>query len=281
MRVCAWCAYCERTWHVQEPFEGSNGQRQLRGKRNWRWLRLESEAPPFVVVPSSSSVQHRNDSELFRFALVTDSHLWPSTAGRRAFSAIADARDIRDGLLVSHSPEVYAALLEDLRHFAARGGMFGVHAGDAVCGGNNFHANPEEFEAALRSVAATERAALGVWQMHHIAGNHDLHPTAGGLASWRRALGNATGAPRSDVAYRSIRTHGWRLILLDSASAVHEGFDTDGHGRLGNEQLEWLHGELVDSAASREQVGVGRTRDAQSRCARACALARARSPSSR
>ena len=48
----------------------------------------------------------------------------------------------------------------------------------------------------------------------------DLHPNLGGLSAWQRELGNQTGAPRPDVAYRSLRHRGWRILLLDTASAA-------------------------------------------------------------
>ena len=249
------------------PFSEAGLQRKRRG---WRW------APPVVAIDNSFSPHvihlgsfhpgggHRHLSALssggsgnasrvlFRFALITDSHLWPATASRRVFSDRSDAASIRDGLLISRSPEVYASLLRELSTFAAAGGSFAVHAGDSVCGGATFGAPTEEYEAQLRALSAAERSALGTWPIHHVAGNHDLHPSDGGLDLWQRVLGNRSGAPRRDVAYRALALAGWRLLLLDSSSDVE--FDTDGHGRIGEEQLTWLEGQLELSARLKEQV---------------------------
>ena len=194
----------------------------------------------------------RNATELFRFALIADTHVWQQSVGRDAFSDRSDAAGIRDGLLVRNSPAVYSTLLQELARFAASGGAFAVHAGDSVCGGASFRSPPAEYEDALRTLVADERAVLGSWPIHHVAGNHDLHPSAGGLDLWRRVLGNRSGAPGPEVAYRSLRLRGWRLVLLDSASAV--GYDTDGHGRVDAPQLGWLHTQLEESAALGERV---------------------------
>jgi 3',5'-cyclic AMP phosphodiesterase CpdA len=231
-------------------------KRELSLGRRRRRLRSKDNEPPFIESPaevlSRRKERQQNASELFRFALVTDTHVWPAAAGRNDFTSRSDASPIRDGLLVRHSPQIYSAMLQELGRFAAGGGAFAVHAGDAVCGGNNFHSPANEYERALRMLAEEERAILGRWPIHHVAGNHDLHPKLGGLSAWQRELGNQTGAPRPDVAYRSLRHRGWRILLLDTASAVH--FDTDGHGLVDAAQLGWLQAELDASAAGGERV---------------------------
>ena len=227
-----------------------NDDRPLRGRRaNWR--------PRKLLEPSNGS---GSGEELFRFALVTDSHLWPASSQQRAFSARSDAQPIRDGLIVAHSSEVFTALLADLSKFAEGGGTFALHVGDVGCGGASFRASGAEFESQLRAVAAAERAALPRgWPIHHVPGNHDLHPEVGGLASWAAVMGNSSGGGIGGFArdgagayYRAIRLSGWRLLLLDSASAVR--MDTDGHGRVGGEQLHWLEHQLHQAKSADEDV---------------------------
>jgi hypothetical protein len=118
----------------------------------------------------------------------------------------------------------------------------------------------------LRAIAAAERTALPGWPLHHVPGNHDLHPTLGGLEAWAATLGNSSAGPharggshtahshrgRGRAHYRALRRDGWRLLLLDSASAV--GKDTLGYGHVGGEQLRWLERQLELSAAADEQV---------------------------
>ena len=231
--------------------------RQLRGRRKSWW--------PRMLFNSGSS-----SAELFRFALVTDSHLWPPSEQQRAFSTRSDAQPIRDGLLVAHSAEIFNTMLADIGKFAARGGAFAVHAGDPACGGASFHASGAEFESQLRAAATAERAILpSGWPVHHMPGNHDLHPETGGVESWASILGNSTGGgigafhaggsgrdgdggDGHGAYYRAIRRDGWRLLLLDTASAVR--IDTDGHGRVGPVQLRWLERQLEAASAQGEQV---------------------------
>lgn len=152
----------------------------------------------------------RNESILFAFALLTDTHVWAESSGRREFVTRVARDQVRDGLLVEASPMALGATLGELAKFAAAGGAFGVHAGDAVCGGASFSSPSEDYEIALGHVAQAERAALGQWPIHHVAGNHDLHPTQGGLASWSLAFRNVSGGA-AGAAYRSIRRQGWRM----------------------------------------------------------------------
>ena len=244
----------------------------------WSFERKD-EPPESSSAPRSRSLRHQrsqrrlapasqglNASESFRFALITDSHVWPRSHERRAFIADSDGREIRDGLLVAHSQEVYGDLLSDMKSFAKHGGAFAIHAGDAVCGGASFHASGPEFEGQLRAVAAAEHKALPSWPIHHVPGNHDLHPTEGGLAAWAATLGNSSGATAVAMDhgpdrqadrdggrhYWALRRDGWRILLLDSASAV--GVDTDGHGHVDDEQLRWLEWQLERSSGLAEHV---------------------------
>ena len=248
-------------------------KRQLRFRRWSSW-------PRKLLEPFASASGSDGSAELFRFALLTDSHLWPPSSERLTFATKSDAQPVRDGQIVAHTPEIFAALLAALGKFAAGGGSFAVHAGDAVCGGNSFHSSARGFEHQLRSVAAAEHNALPRgWPMLHIPGNHDLHPERGGLDVWAATLGNssgggvgafasgfghgglglakrtgtiATSGDGSGAYYRAMRRDGWRLLLLDSASAV--GMDSDGHGRVGGEQLHWLERQLEQASAANEQV---------------------------
>ena len=233
----------------------------------------ESPPPPRIHRLRHNHNRHRqlfanaapnNSSDLFRFALVTDSHYWPPSPERRAFTTKSDSQPIRDGLLVAHSPETFATLLTDLNKFAASGGAFAVHAGDIACGGNSFHASGAEFESQLHAALRLERNALPPgWPVHHMPGNHDLHPIVGGLRTWvgifGAGAGNGNGGGRGSslldsegAYYRSLRRDGWRILLMDSASGV--GMDTDGHGHVGPEQLNWLDAQLREAASAREQV---------------------------
>ena len=214
-----------------------------------------------LAMNNSTAGQFSNKADvLFRFALIADSHLWPASAEQQAFSAKSDSQPIRDGLVVARSSETFSAVLSSLQRFASGGGAFAIHAGDPACGGASFHASSREFESQLHAVATAERASLPTgWPIYHVPGNHDLEPNRGGLEPWLSILGgdvtsSGSGAsqPPPAHAYRSIRRDGWRIILLDTASAV--GTDTDGHGRVGSHQLRWLERQLEESEALGEHV---------------------------
>ena len=125
------------------------------------------------------------------------------------------------------------------------------------CGGGSFGISAAEYEASLRLLAEQERAALppGV-PVHHVPGNHDLDPHAGGLGRWRDAfLGpNATTASPPAPNYRALSAGSWRLLLLDSVDGIDA--DRDGHGHIGATQLAWLDSELKAAAAAHQQVAL-------------------------
>lgn len=233
---------------LSTPLSSLEDHTRQRRSRRWRWQPEPSSSGGSGVAASSS-----NASDLFRFAFVSDTHFWPRSVERHAFTSRSDAQPIRDGLLVAHSPETFEALLGDLRSFAASGGAFAVHAGDIACGGASFKASGAEFEAQLRSAARAERSALPVgWPVHHMPGNHDLHPVVGGLDVWWRVFGDGRELDGDGARYYSLQRDGWRLVLMDSASGVR--IDTDGHGHVGHEQLEWLDAQLAAAAVEDEQV---------------------------
>ena len=223
----------------------------------------------------------------FRFAVMSDTHFWLPSTSRGDWSRQSDAQPERDGLLVSDSDAVLQQLLAELAQFAASGGLFGVHAGDAVCGGGSFHQPPHEYERALRAILDQQSAILGSWPVFHVPGNHvrrsrlgrvqrpspllltwarprlrvsqDIDPIEGGLSKWRRTLGasgmanGSSHAAAVGVGYRAVQpAAGWRLLLLDSMDGV--AHDRDGHGHIGEAQLAWLAAQLDESAAASEQV---------------------------
>ena len=70
--------------------------------------------------------------------LVTDTHFWPASAARSAFTQLTDSASERDGLLVARSPLIVSTLLGELVEFSANGGAAAIHVGDAGCGGGGF-----------------------------------------------------------------------------------------------------------------------------------------------
>ena len=194
-------------------------------------------------------------------AMLTDTHFWLPSESRRQWAARSDAAPERDGLLVADSDVAAPALLGQIGRWAAEApntsAVHVVHGGDAVCGGGSFGISAAEYEASLRLLAEQERAALppGV-PVHHVPGNHDLDPHAGGLGRWRDAfLGpNATKASPPAPNYRALSAGSWRLLLLDSVDGIDA--DRDGHGHIGATQLAWLDSELKAAAAAHQQVAL-------------------------
>jgi len=152
--------------------------------------------------------------------------------------------------------QVLQTALVHLSSFAAKGGSFAVHNGDSLCGGSSFQQTRSEYESNLQDVLAMQRTILGGWPVHHLPGNHDVDPLGGGLRAWGGVLGNSTpawaGAPEPGTNYRMLRRDGWRLLLLDTMDGLSR--DTDGHGHIGQTQLQWLQAQLRDSAEAAEQV---------------------------
>ena len=197
--------------------------------------------------------------------LVTDTHFWPASAARSAFTQLTDSASERDGLLVARSPLIVSTLLGELVEFSANGGAAAIHVGDAGCGGGGFHQPPVEHASSLMALRTLEAAALPTGFLHHIPGNHDLAPTpTGGLDAWQHALGPQppgaaflAGAP-TRLAYRKLHLDGhpasasWRVLLLDSTDGV--ATDADGHGAIGAAQLAWLEESL--QAAERQRLSV-------------------------
>ncbi|KAL1523866.1 hypothetical protein AB1Y20_018785 [Prymnesium parvum] len=251
--------------------DGKQQPRQLRQhdrRRKHLWRRLEPAAdrPIIVIPPAAPSTLHDASNRslsraltLFSFALITDTHYWPSSAARQAWVARSDSLPVRDGLLVADGPPVFTELLEQLRQFAQAGGAFAVHAGDSVCGGGSFHAPAGEYEESLRELLREEARVLQEWRVYHVPGNHDMHPVLGGLHSWRKVLRNASRYEQaSEFAnpscnFRTLHpAEGWTMLLLDATDGLET--DTNGHGHIGEAQLAWLDKELQSSAARQEQV---------------------------
>ena len=204
--------------------------------------------------------QRSNDTALptalFTFAVMGDTHVWLPSAARDEYQRSSDGASERDGLLVDSSPALLRQQYLVLSEFAASGGSFAIHSGDAVCGGGSFTKASGEYERSLEAVVTEQRAALGRWPVFYASGNHDVDPTDGGLAKWRRLLGGSgmgDAGTSAAVGYRAVRlAPGWRLLLLDGMDDVPH--DADGHGHMGEAQLAWLSRELDESAAESEQV---------------------------
>ena len=131
-----------------------------------------------------------NDTALFKFAVLSDTHVWVPSAARDEYQRGSDGESEWDGLLVSDSDSLLRQVLITLAEFAASG-SFAVHAGDAVCGGASFNQTAEDYERSLEAIAAEQRAVLGTWPVFYASGNHDVDPTEGGLAKWVRLLGGS------------------------------------------------------------------------------------------
>ena len=170
--------------------------------------------------------QRSNDTALFVFAVMSDTHVWLPSAARDEYQRGSDGASERDGLLVDSSLTLLRQQFQTLQEFAATGGSFAIHCGDAVCGGGSFTKVAGEYERSLEAVVAEQRSALGSWPVFYASGNHDVDPTEGGLAKWRRLLGGSgmgEAASGAAVGYRAVRVApGWRLLLLDGMDGVDE-----------------------------------------------------------
>ena len=158
--------------------------------------------------------QRSNDTALFVFAVMSDTHVWLPSAARDEYQRGSDGASERDGLLVDSSLTLLRQQLQTLQEFAATGGSFAIHCGDAVCGGGSFTKVAGEYESSLEAVVAEQRSALGSWPVFYASGNHDVDPTEGGLAKWRRLLGGSgmgEAASGAAVGYRAVRVApGWQ-----------------------------------------------------------------------
>jgi 3',5'-cyclic AMP phosphodiesterase CpdA len=234
---------------------------------------LERSVPP----PQHSFHHVGGGNSSVSLALITDTHYWPASSSQERFSRFSGAQPERDGLLVHRTGTIVPKLMTDLAAFAARGGAAAVHVGDAGCGGGGFDQPPAEHAASLRLFRELEVTALpSSWPVHHIPGNHDVSPGAGGLAAWHEHLGDDVGARRSSSlvsvgaagaaaepasrAYRALHVgRHWRLLLLDSMDGVTR--DVDGHGHISASQLAWLDLELQAAVQRKQHVCRARTRD--------------------
>ena len=209
-----------------------------------------------ALAANGQRAQTSNDTALFTFAVISDTHVWLPSAARDEYQRSSDGASEQDGLLVDSSAHLLRQQYLALSEFAAAGGSFAIHSGDAVCGGGSFTQMAREYERSLEAVVAEQRAALGRWPVFYASGNHDVSPTEGGLTQWRRLLGGSgmgdAGASAA-VGYRAVQVApGWRLLLLDGMDGVPH--DADGHGHVGEAQLAWLSRELDESAAKSQQI---------------------------
>eukprot|EP00966_Prymnesium_polylepis_P239913 5547776-Prymnesium_polylepis.1 len=142
-----------------------------------------------------------------RIAVITDTHYWPPSEHMRGWTAASDAAGERDGLLVGDSSAVVRQLLVELQAFAADGGAFALHLGDAGCGGGSFTQPEGEFRQSLSSLRDAERLELGRWPVFHVPGNHDLTPAGepgarGGLGAWNEQIGRPQEALAAETEAR-------------------------------------------------------------------------------
>ena len=156
---------------------------------------------------------------LFKFAFITDTHLYPNAT--QNFSG--GLQQQKNSLLL------YDKLVEQLNAFEP---AFVIHGGDIVCGGNSFGMSAEEYEAALDS--AQEFGQRINAPCYYIPGNHDLHPETGVKDSYLARFG-INGMGSTCFVHENIR-----FILLDSQE-VPEDLT---HGYVSTNQLAWVEREL-------------------------------------
>ena len=171
----------------------------------------------------------RNEMTPFRFAFITDTHLYLN-APKNFASGLQRQKE---------SPELYKKLIEQLNAFAP---AFVIHGGDIVCGGKSFDMTADDYEYALhRAKRFSERLNA---PCYYIPGNHDLDPETGSKASYR-ALFGIDGRTYHSFVHEQIR-----FILLD-AQEVPEDLT---HGYIDTEQLTWLESELKCASDKREEI---------------------------
>ena len=166
---------------------------------------------------------------LFKFAFITDTHLYPNAP-----------RNFAGGLQQQkNSLALYEKLVEQLNAFEP---AFVIHGGDIVCGGNSFEMSATDYEAALDS--AKELGERINAPCYYIPGNHDLHPETGSKDAYLARFGiNNMGSV--SFVHENIR-----FILLDSQE-VPEDLT---HGYISTNQLAWAERELKRARDYDEEV---------------------------
>ena len=165
----------------------------------------------------------------FKFAFITDTHLYPNAP-----------QNFAGGLQQQkNSVALYEKLIEQLNVFDP---AFVVHGGDIVCGGKSFDMSTEEYEDALQTVQQLgERIEA---PCYYIPGNHDLDPETGSKAAYIERFG-INGMGSTCFVQENIR-----FILLD-AQEVPEDLT---HGYVSTNQLAWVEREMKKAADYGEEI---------------------------
>jgi len=188
----------------------------------------EMELTSTVEILSNPKGQHRKEKMAFRFAFITDTHLYPDAP--QNFGGDGSQQQ-------ESSIEIYTELIRQLNEFQPE---FVIHGGDIVCGGDSFGMTVEQYEAALRQAKRFEEQLNA--PCYYIPGNHDLNPVTGSKATYLEHFST------DGRAYTSFVHEDIRFILVDSQEVPKDLT----HGHIGERQLEWLREEF-ESAAGAEQ----------------------------
>ena len=156
---------------------------------------------------------------LFKFAFITDTHLYPSAPQNFA----SGLQQQKKSLLL------YEKLVEQLNAFDP---AFVIHGGDIVCGGKSFGMSAEEYEDALDTAQRLGQRINA--PVYYMPGNHDLHPETGAKDSYLARFG-INGMGSTCFVHENIR-----FILMDSQE-VPEDLT---HGYISTNQLAWVEREL-------------------------------------
>ncbi len=165
----------------------------------------------------------------FKFAFITDTHLYPNAT-----------QNFAGGLQKQkNSLALYEKLIEQLNAFDP---AFVIHGGDIVCGGKNFDMSAEEYEAALHTAQLLGEGLNA--PCYYIPGNHDLDPETGSKTSYLERFG-INGMGSTSFVKENIR-----FILLD-AQEVPEDLT---HGYISTNQLAWVERELKKAADYGDEI---------------------------
>ena len=165
----------------------------------------------------------------FKFAFITDTHLYPD-APQNFASGLQQQKN---------SLALYEKLIEQLNAFNP---AFVIHGGDIVCGGKSFDMSVEEYESALRTAQLLGERLNA--PCYYIPGNHDLDPDTGSKTSYLERFGiNGMGSV-------SFAKENVRFILLD-AQEVPEDLT---HGYVSTNQLAWVEREMKKAADYGEEI---------------------------
>jgi Icc protein len=143
--------------------------------------------------------------------------------GRFAFVQLSDVHLCADPAAQVHGVAPYARLERAIAHVRslAPAPAFALLTGDLI------HDDDERSYAHVRALC--ERLEIPV---HYVMGNHDLR------GAFRRTLRGDADDVDAPVRY-SFGHAGWRFVILDSS------VPGEVEGRVGEEQLDWLRGELA------------------------------------